>query len=177
MTHIDNKIIELARIALSFEYGEEHFYRHAAGMTQNSSGKAMFLRLAKERPERMEDMHKLFGAVIGQEEWQRLVAEEAANAHPSGVIAEMDTVVAQRGMEEVADDTQALRVAMELERRILHLLKEVSEHINNPDIIKLAEKMIQEENYQYDALQAQLDSVLNVGIWLDKPEFRMDGKY
>lgn len=177
MTHIDDKVIELARTALSFEYGEEHFYRHAAEMTKNQSGKTMFLRLADQRPERMEDMHKLFSAIIGQEEWQRLVTEEAANAHPSGVIAEMEAAVAHRGMEEVADDTQALRVAMELERRIIHLLKEMSEHIRDADIAKLAEKMILEESYQYDALQAQLDSVLNVGIWLDKPEFRMDGKY
>ena len=68
MTHIDDKIIELARTALGFEYGEEHFYRHAAEMTQNPGGKAMFLRLAEEEPERMEDMHVLFSTIIGKEE-------------------------------------------------------------------------------------------------------------
>jgi len=177
MTHIDDKIIELARTALSFEYGEEHFYRHAAEMTQNPGGKAMFLRLADEEPRRMDDMHTLFSSIIGQEEWQRLAAEEAANAHPSKVIAEMEAAVAQRGMGVVADDAQALRMAMELERRIIHLLKDMSEHINDPAIIKLAEKMIQEECFQYDTLQAQMDSIQNVGIWLDTPEFRMDGKY
>jgi rubrerythrin len=177
MTHIDDKIIELARTALSFEYGEEHFYRHAAEMTQNPSGKTMFLRLANEEPGHMEDMHTLFSAIIGKDEWQRLAAEEAANAHPSKVIAEMEAAVAKRGMGTVADDTQALRMAMELERRIIHLLKDMSEHTGDSDIIKLIEKMIQEEVYQYDVLQAQMDSVLNVGIWLDQPEFRMDGKY
>lgn len=177
MTHIDDKIIELARTALSFEYGEEHFYRHAAEMTKNPSGKAMFLRLAEEKPERVEDMHTLFSAVIGQEAWQQLAAEEAANAHPSRVIAEMEAAIAQRGMGAVADDAQALRMAMELERRIIHLLKDMSGHISDPAVIKLVEKMIMEENYQYDALQALLDSFLNVGIWLDQPEFRMDGKY
>ena len=177
MTHIDDKIIELARTALSFEYGEEHFYRHAAEMTKNPSGKAMFIRLAEEEPERIEDMHTLFSAIIGQDEWQRLAAEEAANAHPSRVIAEMEAAIAQRGMGAVADDAQALRMAMELERRVIHLLKDMSSHINDPAIIKLAEKMILEESYQYDALQAQMDSIQNVGIWLDSPEFRMDGKY
>lgn len=177
MTHIDDRVIELARTALSFEYGEEHFYRHAADMTQNPGGKAMFLRLADERPERMEDMHTLFSAIIGQDVWQQLAAEEAANAHPSGVIAEMEAAVMHRGMEAVADDTQALRMAMELERRIIHLLKDMSEHIKDPDIIKLAEKMIMEEISQYDALQAQLDSLQNVGLWLDTPEFRMDGRF
>jgi len=177
MTHIDDKIIELARTALSFEYGEEHFYRHAAEMTKNPSGKAMFLRLANEEPGRMEDMHTLFSAVIGNDVWQQLAVEEAANAHPSKVIAEMEAAVAKRGMGSVADDTQALRMAMELERRIIHLFKDMSEHTGDSDVIKLIEKMIQEEVYQYDVLQAQMDSVLNVGIWLDEPEFRMDGKY
>ncbi len=177
MTHIDDKIIELARTALSFEYGEEHFYRHAAEMTQNPSGKAMFLRLADEESGHMDDMHKLFSAIIGPDEWQRIAAEEAANAHPSKVIAEMETAVAHRGMGVVADDTQALRMAMELERRIIHLLKDMSNHINDPAIIKLAEKMILEESSQYDALQAHLDSLQNVGLWLDTPEFRMDGRF
>lgn len=177
MTHIDDKMIELARAALSFEYGEEHFYRHAAEMTQNPSGKAMFLRLAEEESGHMDDMHTIFSAIIGKEEWRRLAAEEAANAHPSKVIAEMEAAVAHRGMIVVADDTQALRMAMELERRIIHLLKEMSEHIQDPDIIGLIGKMILEETSQYDALQAQLDSLLNVGLWLNTPEFRMDGKY
>lgn len=177
MTHIDDKIIELARTALSYEYGEEHFYRHAAEMTQNRSGKAMFLRLAEEETGRMEEMHKLFSTIIGQEQWQTLAAEEAANTHPSKVVAEMEAAVALRGMGAVADDTQALRMAMELGRRVIRLLKDMSAHTNDPEILKLIEKMIQEENYQYDTLQAQMDSVLNVGIWLDQPEFRMDGKY
>jgi len=177
MTHIDDKIIELARTALSFEYGEEDFYRHAAEMTKNPSGKAMFARLAEERPERVEDMHTLFSAVIGQDVWQQLAAEEAANAHPSRVIAEMEAAIAQRGMGAVADDAQALRMAMELERRIIHLLKDISGHVSDPAIIRLAEKMILEEISQYDALQAQLDSLQNVGLWLDTPEFRMDGRF
>lgn len=177
MTHIDDRVIELARTALSFEYGEEHFYRHAAEMTQNPSGKAMFLRLANEEPRQMEDMRTLFSAVIGKDVWERLAVEEAEDAHPSKVIAEMEAAVAQRGMIVVADDTQALRMAMELERRIIHLLKNLSEHTQDPDVIELIGKMIMEECAQYDALQAQLDSILNVGLWLDTPEFRMDGKY
>ncbi len=177
MTHIDDRVIELARTALSFEYGEEHFYRHAAEMTQNPKGKAMFLRLAKEEPGHMGDMHRLFSAIIGKDEWQRLAEEEAANAHPSKIIAEMEAAVAHRGMIAVADDTQALRMAMELERRAIHLLKDMADHTQDPAIIELIGKMIMEECSQYDDLQAQLDSVLNVGLWLDVPEFRMDGKY
>ncbi len=177
MTHIDDRVIELARTALSFEYGGEHFYRHAAEMTRNARGKAMFLRLAEQETGRMDDLHTLFGALIGEAEWKRLAADEAANAHPSKVIVEMEAAVAQRGHGVVADDTQALRLAMELERRVIHLFKELAAHTQDPVIINLIGKMVEEECFQYDNLQAQLDSVLNVGLWLDSPEFRMDGKY
>ena len=177
MSHVDDKVIELARTALSFEFSGEHFFRHAAEMTRNASGKAMFLRLAEEETDRMEDLHSLFGNLIGREEWQRLVAEEAVNVHASKVIAEMEAEVAHRGHGVVADDTQALRLAMELERRLIHVFKDLASHTNDPEIIKLAGKMIEGEYFQYDNFQAQLDSVLNTGLWLDSPEFRMDGKF
>lgn len=177
MTHIDDRVIELARTALSFEYGEEHFYRHAAEVTENPGGKAMFLRLADEEAGHMEDMHALFSALIGQEEWQRLAAEEAANAHPSQVVAEMETAVVQRSHMVVTDDAQALRMAMEMERRAIQLFKDLSNHTRDAAIIKLINKMIAEECSQYDVLQAQMDSILNVGLWLDQPEFRMDGRF
>ncbi len=177
MSHIDDKVIELARTALSFEFNGGHFFRHAADMTRNASGKAMFLRLAEGDPERMADLHNLFGNLMGNNEWRRLVAEEASNAHPSKVIAEMEAEVARRGHGVVADDTQALRLAMELERRLIHVFKDLVAHCTDVQIIKLVGKMIEGECFQYDNFQAQLDSVLNTGLWLDRPEFRMDGKF
>jgi rubrerythrin len=177
MSHIDDKVIELAHTALSFVYSGEHFYRHAAEMTRNASGKAMFLRLAEENADRMVDLHSLFSNLIGKEEWQRLVAEESVNTQSSKVTTEMEAEVERRGHSVVADDTQALRLAMEMERRLIHLLKELVSHTNDPEIIKLAGNMIEGECFQYDSFQAQLDSVLNTGLWLDSPEFRMDAKF
>lgn len=177
MSHIDDKIIELARSALSFEFSGEHFFRHAAEMTRNASGKAMFLRLAEEETDRMEDMCNLFCAIIGEELWQSLVGEESANANPSKVVAEMEAEVARRGHGVVADDTQALRLAMELERRFIHLFKDLVSHTDDAEVLRLAGKIIEGECFQYDNLQAQLDSVINTGLWLDMPEFRMDGKF
>jgi len=178
MTHIDDKVIELARTALSFDFGGEHFFRHAAEITQNPRGQAMFLRLAEQETGRMDDLHTLFGAIVGEDEWQRLAAEAAANAHPSKVATDMEAAVALRGHHEVvADDTQALRLAMEMERRVIHLFKDLAIYTEDPVIINLIGKMVEQECFQYDSLQAQLDSVLNVGLWLDTPEFRMDAKY
>jgi rubrerythrin len=177
MSHVDDKVIELARTALSFEFGGENFFRHAAQMTRNASGKAMFLRLAEEDNDRMNDMRSLFVAIMGNELWQKLVTEEAANAHSSKVVSEMENEVARRGHSVVADDTQALRMAMELERRIIHVYKDLAFQIKDHEVITLIGKIIEGECFQYDNLQAHLDSVLNTGMWLDKAEFRMDGKF
>ena len=177
MSHVDDKVIELARAALSFEFSGEHFYRHAAELTRNESGKKMFLRLAKKDVERMGDLSSLFGKMVGMELWQRLVAEESSNTSPSIVVSEMDAEVKRRGHGVVADDTQALRLAMELERRFIHVFKDLVVHVTDKDIIKLADKILDGVFYKYDNLQAQLDSVLNTGLWLDMPEFRMDGKF
>ncbi len=177
MSHIDDKVIELARTALSFEFSGEPFFRHAAEMTRNASGKKMFLHLAKKDDERMDDLTRLFGKIIGNEGWVRLVAEAAKNTAPSIVVADMDAEVARRGHGVVADDTQALRLAMELQRRFIHVFKDLASHTSDADIVELADKILEGEFYRYDNLQAQLDSVLNTGLWLDTPEFRMDGKF
>lgn len=177
MSHVDDRIIELVRTALDFEFGGEHFYRHLAELTQNASGKAMFQRLAAEEQRHVTESHALFSALVGEEEWQRLSTQEAAQANPSRIVAELEAAVLQRGHAVVADDTQALRMAMELERRAIHTFQEMVNHTTDPAVLDLIEKMIQEESFHYDSLQAQLDSLLNVGLWLDQPEFRMDGKY
>jgi len=177
MSHVDDRIIELVRTALDLERGGEHFYRHLAELTQNPGGKAMFLRLAAEEAKHVDESHALFAALVGEEEWQRLSNPEAERAHPSQIVADLEATVLQRGHAVVADDTQALRMAMELERRAIEMFKEMANHTTDPAVIDLIGKLVQEECFHYDSLQAQLDSVLNVGMWLDQPEFRMDGKY
>ena len=69
MSHVDDKVIELARNALRFEFSTEPFFRQAASMTRNESGKKMFLRLAKKDDERMADLANLFGKIVGGELW------------------------------------------------------------------------------------------------------------
>lgn len=177
MSHVDDRIIELVRTALDFEFGGEHFYRHLAELTQNARGKAMFLRLAEEEKRHVGESHALFAALVGEEEWTRISSQEAAQPNPSLMVAELEAQILQRGHAAVADDTQALRMAMELERRAIHIYEQMAEHTKDPEVLKLLGKMIQEESFHYDSLQAQLDSILNVGLWLDQPEFRMDGKF
>ena len=66
---------------------------------------------------------------------------------------------------------------MNMERRAIRLYEGLRDRTPDPKVRALAERLVDEERFHYDLLQAQADSLMNVGIWLDKPEFRMDGKY
>jgi rubrerythrin len=177
MSNFDQHLVELVRGAIGLELNGEYFYRRAAEATEHPKGKAMFLRLAEEEQGHVGEVHDLFVSLIGEAEWERISAEEAANPRSSPVISQLEAAVLARGHSDVADDTQALRLAMELERRAVSFFGELEARTDDSVKIGLIRKLIDEERYHYDILQAQLDSVLNVGIWLDAPEFRLDGKF
>ena len=137
----------------------------------------MFLRLAEQERSHVGEIGALFTGLIGEDEWARVSAEEAASPRSSTVIAQLEAAILARGHSEVADDTQALRLAMELERRAILFFEGLRGRTDDPVKVNMIRHLIEEEHYHYDFLQAQLDSVLNVGIWLDTPEFRLDGRF
>lgn len=177
MTQVDENLIELIRNAISLELNGEYFYKRAAEATAHPKGKAMFLKLAEHEQSHVGEIGNLFANLIGEAEWERINAEEAANPRTSLVISQLEAAVRARGHSEVADDTQALRLAMELERRAVLFFEGLENSTQDLIQRELIHKLVDEEKFHYDLLQAQLDSVLNVGMWLDMPEFRMDGKF
>ncbi|MBI4740617.1 MAG: ferritin family protein [Betaproteobacteria bacterium] len=177
MSQINEKVVELVRLALSLELNGEHFYRHAATATEHPKGKEMFLRLAEQEKARRGEIGALFSAIVGEHEWQRICAEEDAHARRSDVVSQLEAAFMARGHAAVADDAQALRLALELERRTIHFYGEVEKHTSDAETLRALRELIDDERYHYDFLQGQLDSVQNVGVWLDGPEFRVDGKF
>lgn len=170
-------LIGLVRSALRLELDGGEFYRRAAEATAHPSGQRMFLRLAEQEQNHFTELGVLFAELVGETEWEQIAAEAASSTEPSPVIAQLEAAVAARGRGEVADDTQALRIAMELERRAVSFFDGLKEHAADSRQRQVLQELAEEERYHYDFLQAQLDSVLNVGIWLDAPEFRLDGKF
>ncbi|MDD5297143.1 MAG: ferritin family protein [Rhodocyclaceae bacterium] len=177
MSEINDKLVEFVRTALSFELSGEHFYRHAAEITQHPKGKAMFLRLAEQERAHGEEIGALFASIIGEHEWRRVSAEESSHPHPSALVERLEKDVAARAHGEVADDAQALRLALELERRAILFFDELATHTGDPALVEVIRKLADEERFHYDFIQGQLDSVQNVGVWMDSAEFRVDGRF
>ncbi len=177
MSNVDEGLADLVRGAVALELNGEYFYKRAAEATQHPRGKAMFLRLAEQEQGHIEEIGALFSGMVDADEWERLSSEETASPRTSPVITELEAAIAARGRPELADDTQALRLGMELERRAIQFFEGLKVRTNDPMKLRMIKHLIEEEHFHYDFLQTQLDSVLNVGIWLDAPEFRQDGKF
>ena len=62
-------------------------------------------------------------------------------------------------------------------RRVIRFLEDLAAHTADAAVVEVIRRLTDEERYRYDFLQGQLDSVLNVGVWLDAPEFRVDGRF
>ena len=177
MSQINDKLVELAREAVSFEINSVHFYRHAGAMTEHPLGKVTFGKLAEQATAHMAELGAIFAGIIGEHEWLRIQGEETAHTHPSGIVGQLEAAVAAHRHSEVADDAQALRLALELARRVIHFLDELASHTADTAVADVIRRLADEERFRYDFLQGQLDSVLNVGVWLDGPEFRVDGRF
>lgn len=68
-------------------------------------------------------------------------------------------------------------VRMELEQRAVDFFKNAAAETDDPQAHEIFEKIREEEEFHYDLLQAQHDSVTHSGFWLDSAEFQMDGKF
>lgn len=177
MSPIDETMAGIIRESVDLEMNARLFYEHAAAATRNKIGKRMFKRLAREETWHMKEAGEIFTSILGNDEWKEIARRERARGAPSALVERFEAAVAGWGGEERANDSEALRMAMELERRAIRFFEDLAGKADDPKARELAGKLADEETFRYDLLQAQLDSVLNMGFWLDVAEFRMDAKY
>ncbi len=79
--------------------------------------------------------------------------------------------------EKGKGETEALSIGLQLEMDAIRFFEKAASDTDDPVAREIFEKIIEEEKFHYDLLQAQLDSVTKSGFWLDSAEFQMDGKW
>lgn len=178
MPHMNESLAKLVREAVDLEINAKKFYEYAAEVTANERGKKMFLKLAAEEGGHMEAIGSIIESITGTKGWEEIAEEEMQTMPPSAIVESFKATVAEWVVsKKTADDAVALRMAMELERRAMKYFEDLAEMATDPKAKALAKKLAEEETYHYDLLQLQHDSILNMGIWIDDPEFQMDGRF
>lgn len=172
MTQLSQDVVEAIKMALQIEKEGQHFYEDAAQRTENELGKKMFESLANDEMIHVETFQKMFDTITGTEEWRKL-----AEVTPKvGKVPVFEGTVEKRGNINQSD-LEALRIALERERKSIDLYSKTAEAARDSLAKKIFDRIKEEEKYHYDLLQAQRDYLTKSGFWFDVSEFRMDGRY
>lgn len=175
MENISDEIIDVIKYATTMEINGRSFYEHAAEVTHNELGKKVFSKLADDEIGHMKTFSEIFTSVLGNEEWKKYLDQEELNK--STVLDGLKKRVEEQKKQGRAGDLEALKIGLELEKGSIDHYKKTSDKTNDPKLKEIFAKIIKEEEYHYDLLQAEYDSITNSGFWFDYAEFRMDAKY
>ncbi len=165
--------IELAmKEAIKLEIEGHKFFTKAAEITTHPKGKRMFQHLAQEEVKHLETFKGIFKKALKGEEGKDYLKEEIRGEAPL-VEKLKERIKGQEGKGEI----EALSIGMELEKRAIELFRDSASKAEDPVAREIFLKILDEEKFHYDLLQAQYDSLTHSGFWLDSAEFRMDGKW
>lgn len=175
MSDISNEIIDVIRYATKMEINGRSFYEHAAELTKNEHGKEVFKKLAQDETNHIKTFGEIFTSALGNDEWKEYVDQE--ESQKVTILEELKARIEKQSHQDKTSDQEALRIGMELERGSIDKYKEWAMKTEDTKVKDIFEKIIKEEEYHYDLLQAEYDNIANTGFWFNMAEFRMDGKF
>jgi rubrerythrin len=122
----------------------------------------------------METFSQLFSEVLGNEDWRSQVHYQEKKGEDLPLVKKLKERISQtKGKQEV----EALSIGMELEQRAIQLFEEAARQTTDKEAREIFRKIVEEEKFHYDLLQAQQDSLTRSGYWLDSSDFKMDGLF
>jgi len=173
MEEISKEVENAIKEAIKLEINGRKFFNHAAEITEHETGKKMFRFLAEEEVKHFETFSNLISQVLKDDDWKRYIGAEVARDDSPLVDKLQERMKHAEGKGEV----EALSIGMELEMNAIQFFQKALSASDDPDAQKIFRDIIEEEKFHYDLLQAQYDSIMHSGNWLDSAEFQMDGKW
>ena len=174
MSDTSQQALEFIKYATSMEIGGRSFYEHAAERTTNEHGKKVFLKLAQDEIGHIKSFREIFTEVLGTDTWEQHVDKEETETRT--LIDKLKKRLDDKGHEQRAGDLEAIRIGMELERNTIGKYEQWAKEATETKVQELFKRIIEEERFHYDLLQAEYDNITGSGFWFDMAEFRMDGK-
>jgi rubrerythrin len=174
MAQITPEVKEAIQVAIQLEKDGRQFFEKAAEETKNELGKKMFLKLASDEVRHLVTFEKMFKSLADPKTWKELLKETPPRERMPYFSEKAES---RSPVEKGAGEVEALRQALEVERKAIDFFKEVAKQASDPEASRIFEIIAEEEVSHYDLIQAQIDSVTNAGFWFDVGEFKMDGLY
>ncbi len=172
----DNPALQALHQGIQTELQGLAFYRKAAAQTQDPRGKEVLESLAHEEVGHLNLLKVQYGSLAGSGRWLEM---ERARALAPGrevesLFPQVDDTLAQTLPAE-ADDTQALEIALEFERRGYQMYERLAKATADASGRDLYRFLGQQEQKHYDFIHRALEYLKTQGAWYyddqEKPFF------
>ncbi len=149
-------------------------YLNFAHKSKSMTGKNMFIRLAKDEYEHMRILEGIKANIVEGKVMEKpnIPTEEIEGLMPK--IKSKDGLI--KG-EEGASDLEALKMALEFEKKASNYFAELAKKSEDPETKKLAQELARWEETHYDLIQAEIDSINNTGFYFGVKEFEMSERF
>ncbi len=164
---------EAIKTALEYEAGVYQLYYDAIGKTNDPTAKRIFATLCKEEKNHLAYLRHCLG------EWQRtgkLNAGELKTVLPSKHAIEKSLLDLERTAmphPSFRPELDLLHKALEAEVKTSTFYKEMVRALDGEGQA-LFKRFVDIEEGHEAILQAEIDSVTQMGFWFDTPEFRLE---
>lgn len=167
--------LSILRQAMGNELEGRALYLEAIERTEDELGKRMFRSLAQDEEEHLQILQVEYGAITGTGQWLDLEAAQKGEPDPSLRLFPEEEEAVESLIPENASDLDALKIAMDFERRGYRLYEKAASETSDPTAQAIFRFLVQEESRHFALLDNAHDYLANQGIWyfddLEKPFF------
>lgn len=162
--------------ALEIEKRGIDYYKKAVSECKNELGKKIFQMLLEDESIHMDRIRRIFGALATGDGWSKELIE--FKSHKSDVKNLFKEIVKkhEKNISAETSDVEALKIGMDFELATVKFYEEKLKESTSDLEREFIKRMIDEENYHYEALNDTHFYLTNPEAWfLEKEKITLDG--
>ena len=161
---IEDNVKDAIKTAIQMEKDGYAFYKKASSQTSSEMGKEIFESLANDEQLHLEVFQKLFEDKIEKSEWNDLVNSSKKYTEIDVFPKDLKQI---EGANPDANELDAIHIAMDSEKNAIDYYGKIKEKINEEEIKKIINEIIEQEKNHYSILQEEFDHLSKTGYWFE----------
>lgn len=151
-----NRTLDALKQGMSTELWGRHFYEQAAARTRAEDGQKVFQSLIREEEDHLDILRGRYAALSGEKSWVTMDEARAlaSSVDPADIFPQAD-----------ADVEDALRLAMDFERRGYEQYTESARKATSDAEREMWEYLVRAEDQHFAFLQETYEYLSNNGVW------------
>ncbi|MDH5768452.1 MAG: ferritin family protein, partial [Nitrospirota bacterium] len=145
-------------IAIRMETDAINFYSEAAGRTQNSVGKKMFITIVEDEKRHLETLSQIFKGLHIE------MKDVSPMKNIKTVFEKMKDEMMQR-VKATTDELEAFKIAMQMEQEGVEFYKKAASDAKTEKEKSLFERLVKEEQEHYNIFSNTYFFLSDTGSW------------